>query len=91
MVASMPLDIAGVRFLTNGEVAEHARVSRQTLWRWRAEGRIPAGRQYRGRAVVFTEEEVEAILQYANRIEPLSAETRAQLGLFESSPKGGSR
>ena len=74
----MALKLSGSVFLTNGEAAETAGVTRQTLWRWRADGRIPLGRQYRGRVVLFTEAEVAEIVRYANRIEPLAPAPRGR-------------
>jgi len=49
----MSLTIEGVEFFTNTEVAHRLGVSRQTLWRWRADGDVPAGRRYRRKSVVF--------------------------------------
>jgi len=57
--------------LTATDVLEQVPVTRQTLWRWRQEGKIPAGHRYRNRQVVFTPDEVEAIREYANRVEPI--------------------
>lgn len=86
----MPLEVEGVTYFASAEVARVVGVSRQTLWRWRQEGKIPAGRRYRDRQVLFTEKEMEAIRQYAHRIEPLSngSASSGQLGLF---PKGTGR
>lgn len=86
----MPLEVEGMTYFTSAEVARVVGVSRQTLWRWRQEGKIPAGRRYRDRQVLFTEKEMEAIRQYAHRIEPLSngLASSGQLGLF---PKGTAR
>jgi excisionase family DNA binding protein len=78
----MPLTVEGATFLTNGEAAERGGVSRQTIWRWRADGKIPAGRQYRGKTILFTLAEIDLIVQYANRMEPLTTEIPGQLGLF---------
>ena len=79
----MPLTIEGATFLTNGEAAERAGVSRQTIWRWRADGKIPAGRQYRGKTILFTLAEIDlGSSEDANRMEPLTTEIPGQLGLF---------
>jgi len=66
----MGLEVGGIVYLTADEVAERAGISRQTLWRWRQEGRVPAGRRYRGRRLLFTEGELGLILEFAHRIEP---------------------
>lgn len=79
----MPVEINSIKYLTATEVLETVDVSRQTLWRWRQEGKIPAGHRFRGRQVVFTPEEVSAIQQYANRIEPIDNAESAQLSLFD--------
>jgi hypothetical protein len=58
-------------------------ITRQTLWRWRHEGVIPLGRLFRGRQILFNEEEVAAIRRYANRIEPIAPPgSEHQLNLF---------
>ena len=73
---SMPLTIEGVEFFTNTEVTQKLGVSRQTLWRWRAEGDVPLGRRYRRKSVVFTKEEVDQIFAFANKVEPIEADGR---------------
>jgi excisionase family DNA binding protein len=79
----MPVQVGGLTYYTNNEVSEELNVSRQTLWRWREKGRIPAGVRYRTRQVLFTAEEVAAIRKYANKLVPIEfgGGTR-QLGLF---------
>jgi predicted DNA-binding transcriptional regulator AlpA len=74
---SMPLTIEGVEFFTTTEVTKMVGVSRQTLWRWRAEGDVPLGRRYRRKSVVFTRTEVDEIVAFANRIEPIAVEGRS--------------
>lgn len=81
----MPVTIEGKQYFTNSEVSDQLQVSRQTLWRWREKGTIPAGLRYRTRQVVFTVEEVGAIRQFANKLEPIElggSGTGRQLGLF---------
>lgn len=84
----MPVQIQGEQYYTNSEVADELKVSRQTLWRWRDKGSIPAGWKYRTRQVLFTAEEVGAIRQFANKLEPIELGTGAvrQLGLFGRRP-----
>lgn len=86
----MPILLSGVTFFTNGEAAERAGVTRQTLWRWRSDGLIPLGRQYRGKSVLFTEYELTEIVQYAHRIEPLDVDPAIQPSLFSNRTKGQS-
>lgn len=78
----MAIDIAGQRYYALTEVAEELRVSRQSLWLWRKNGRIPMGRRSRGRQVLFTEPEVAAIKDYANRLEPIELGGVRQMKLF---------
>jgi len=73
---NMPLTIEGVEFFTNTEVTQKLGVSRQTLWRWRADGDVPLGRRYRRKSVVFTKEEVDQIFAFANKVEPIEADGR---------------
>jgi len=87
----MPVEINGINYLTAKDVLEEVNVSRQTLWRWRQEGKIPAGNRFRNRQVIFSPEEVEIIRNFANRIEPISEAEGLQLGLFNGfNTKGNS-
>lgn len=79
----MPVVIEGTSYFSVEEIAKDLRVSRSTFWRWRAlSEELPAGRRYRGKMVVFTKEEVEAIRGFANRLEPVRRPNRAQMKLF---------
>jgi len=64
----MPVEIAGISYLTLSEVLEQVDRSRTTVWRWRSQGKIPPGRRYRDWELLFTIQEVQAIYAYANRI-----------------------
>jgi len=79
----MPLGINGTDYYTAAEITDRLSITRQTLWRWRSSGKIPSGHRFRDKQVVFTESELKAIEQYANKIEPLSA-INPQLSLFSS-------
>jgi predicted site-specific integrase-resolvase len=70
MVSMAKLEIDGVTYFSATELLSELGVSRQTLWRWRHDGKVPAGHRYRDRTILFTADEVELIRQYANRIEP---------------------
>lgn len=78
----MPLVIDGVKYLTGKELLGELSISRVTLWRWRDENKIPKGRLFRGRLLVFSESEAEAIREYARRVEPIESDDAAQLRLF---------
>ena len=71
MLSSKPLVIEGVPYFSAADAAREAGVSRQTLWRWRQEARVPAGRLYRDKQVLFTRAELESVCAYANRLVPL--------------------
>ena len=82
-----PVVIDGAEYFFAAELAEDLSVSRQTLWRWRTEGKIPNGRRYRGGRVVFNKDEVEAVRAYANLLEPIKTATKDQLKLFNGGKK----
>jgi predicted DNA-binding transcriptional regulator AlpA len=85
----VPVDVDGARYLTAAEVAERAGVSRQTLWRWRQETKVPAGARYRDRQLLFSEAEAEAVEEYAHRLEPATPTgTAGQLRLFNGRQPG---
>ncbi len=71
----MPVEIEGVAYFNAADIHRDLGVARQTLWRWRKAGKIPAGRRYRDSQVVFTEQEVRAIREYSNRLEPAEIAT----------------
>jgi len=76
------IEIKGVEYFSTTEVLKAAAVSRQTLWRWRQEGRVPDGHRFRNGQVLFSGAEYQEILAYANHLEPGALTTDpAQLGL----------
>jgi predicted DNA-binding transcriptional regulator AlpA len=83
----MPLKIAGLEYLTAAEVCQVVSISRQTLWRWRQNSRIPAGRRFRGQRLVFGQDEVEQIRRYASLLEPADPPLRSRLDLFNPDAK----
>ena len=78
------LRIDGSDYYSVAQVLKATGVSRQTLWRWRADGRVPAGHLFRDKQILFTADELEQIRQYANRVEPIGNDPRSQLNLFKS-------
>ena len=79
-----PIEIDDVEYYSQAQVLRDLRISRQTLYRWRQEGKIPVGHLYRGTRIIFTAEEVEAIRLFANRVEPLDPTDANQLKLFNN-------
>ena len=67
----MPINIEGTSYYSANELAREVGVSRQTLYRWRQEGKIPPGCRFRDGRVLFSEVELNAALEFANRLEPL--------------------
>ena len=78
----MPLEVDEVTYYSAADVVRDIGVSRQTLWRWRQDGKVPLGRRYRDRSILFTAAELEQIREYANRIEPVTPGAGKQLKLF---------
>jgi len=66
----MAIEIEGTEYFTAADIQAEVGVVRQTLWRWRRARKIPQGRRYRDKAIVFTRSEVDAIRVYSNRLEP---------------------
>jgi predicted DNA-binding transcriptional regulator AlpA len=85
----LPILIERIEYFTAADIQRDLGIARQTLWRWRKGGKIPQGRRYRDRQIVFTRQEVEAIREHSNRLEPADSTGSDQLKLFRSnSPKG---
>ena len=64
---------------TAKEVCERAGITRTTLWHWRKAKSVPAGCHYsssknRGTVLVFTASELEEVLKFANRLDPIALE-----------------
>lgn len=76
--------INGIEYFPATELISELSVSRQTFWRWRKQGKIPAGNRFRNGKILFTAAEVETIRQFAKRIEPLDQPRARQLKLFNS-------
>jgi len=81
----MPVEVKGRLYWTGSELAQELKLSRQTLWRWRQERKIPVGNRLRSRHILFDEDEVQAIRDYANRLEPADPDAPRQLRLFRRS------
>jgi hypothetical protein len=66
----MPIEVEGIEYFTASDIQREVGVVRQTLWRWRKARKIPQGRRYRDKNVVFTRAEMETIREYSNRLAP---------------------
>jgi len=67
----MPIKANGVRYLAVTDLLKEVDATRQAIWQWRQERKVPAGHWYRSQQVIFSPEEVGVIRKYANRIEPI--------------------
>jgi len=79
----VPFEIKGLKYFSLSEAADQANVTRQTLWRWRQERKVPMGHKYRGRQVIYTPAEVRGIEEFANRIDPIDPPSPGQRDLFD--------
>jgi predicted site-specific integrase-resolvase len=79
----MGIKIGGITYVSAAEVIGELGISRQTLWRWRQEGKIPPGYRYRDRQVLFHAHAVETVRRFANRLEPIEPPEVDQPGLFD--------
>ena len=65
----MPIELAGHVYYYTEELVLLLDVSRQSLWRWRRAEKIPRGQKIGGKAVLYSQDELEAIRRYVNRFE----------------------
>ena len=81
----MPVNINNINYLPVSELLEELEVTRQTLWRWRRQGKIPRGYRLRNRMVVFSPSEVSEIKGFANQLQPIEGQAGGapQLNLFD--------
>ncbi len=82
--------VNGVRYVQMSDVLEELEISRQTLWRWRHERKVPCGNRFRDGRLLFTEEEVEAIRAFANSVDPAPIPDDDQLALLGRYTDSGS-
>lgn len=78
------MKINGNRYFSTAEILEELEISRQTLWRWRQEGKVPEGHRFRDGRLLFTEDEYEAVRAYAHRLEPATVTDANQMQLFST-------
>jgi hypothetical protein len=80
------VEIDGLLYVPAAELTEELGITRQTLWRWRNEAKIPQGYRFRNSRILFSPTEAEAIRRHALRLEPIDPAERNQLNLFEQRP-----
>jgi predicted site-specific integrase-resolvase len=78
------IKINGTEYFSAAEILDQLGIARQTLWRWRQQGKIPAGHRYRDKILLFTSDEAEEIRQFANRVEQIEPNNKLQLNLFKT-------
>ena len=82
--------INGVQYFSAAYAAGQAGVSRTTLWRWRQSGKVPEGRRrQRDRQILYTEDEVQAVVDFAQKLEPGDEIASNQISLFSDNPGDG--
>ena len=70
--------INGIEYFSAALVAKELGVSRQTFWRWRRQGKIQPGHRLRDRKILYTADEVLAIREFANHLEPIALQSLAK-------------
>lgn len=60
----------GIEYFAATAVARSVGISRQTLWRWRTEGKVPTGHRFRTGEIFFTRDEADRVREYATLFEP---------------------
>ncbi len=81
----MAIQLNGSEYLTANEVASLVGVSRQTLWRWQQEGGAPKGLRYRGKHLLFSQEEVGLFRARAERVTPKDGNSAREIYLDNNS------
>lgn len=84
------MQINGTSYIGAAELAVELGVSRQTLWRWRTERKIPQGHRFRDKRILFTIDEADEIRRFANKLEPANTLIPGQFKLFNGSPRSES-
>lgn len=66
------------------QVADLAGISKETLLRWLKEGKVDEPARDRNKWRAFTEDDVKAIVNFANRIEPSPGSLQGNLSFSKS-------
>lgn len=78
----MPISIGGVIYYSAAELVNELGITRQTFWRWRRGGKVPAGQRFRDGQILFSQFELQLARDYAHRLEPTHPASPDQLKLF---------
>ena len=65
------------------QVADQAGISKETLLRWLKEGKVDEPNRDRNRWRAFSEKDVMAIVEYANRVVPSPASLQGNLSFIK--------
>jgi hypothetical protein len=82
----MPITLHDTIYYRTAEALKRAGISRATFYRWLASGRIAdSGQRDRNGHRIFTQQEIEALAEYAGRVEttvsrPAPPAATSQLG-----------
>jgi hypothetical protein len=78
------LTINGVEYYGATQLLGEIGVSRQTFWRWRRKGQIPAGHRFRDGRLLFTGPEAEMVRRFATSIQTADRPASYQGRLFDN-------
>jgi transcriptional regulator with XRE-family HTH domain len=81
------MQINGAEYFSASDLAQELGISRQTLWRWRQDGKIPQGHRFRDKQIVFTADEAKAVRDFATKLEPANSTQPDQFKLFNSADR----
>ena len=78
------LTINGVEYYWATQLLKEIGVSRQTFWRWRHRGQIPAGHRFRDGRLLFTGSEADMIRRFATSVQIAERPASYQGRLFDN-------
>lgn len=89
----MSFDVDGATYYSKAEVAEAVGISRQTLYRWIDEGKVPAPghRRHRDGRLFYSQAGLEVVRSFANHVVPVDTTQPNQLRLFSGHDSGDPR
>jgi len=78
------LKVNGVEYYPATQLLGEIGVSRQTFWRWRQRGQVPAGHRFRDGRLLFTGPEAEMIRRFATSVQIAERPAFYQGRLFDN-------